>query len=379
MTRSADDLPHFPLESDRAPLGIAAKRLMPTPSASVRSLPDPDTLSSDSTDSLREQLHLVNQRIDNVRKTLKTNDERGESPLRVSPFIQEIQDAPIPPHFCLPMLEAYDDNSDPMKHIATFHPSLHPKGLVERQVDVIVGGPTAGGVSSSTRKAYARAEVLKRLRTRGDPGITFESESEYLDHDDALMVTTRIANAHVRHIMISTGSSIPRLENSTADALAQSASIDTVDELLTIPSLYRPMVAIFETATMVAHPDWREEMLHYKRDATLPADKAVARQIKKIEAWNENFTTEASEAGLRENLNMLEERMAKAHLKTLHYQRAIARLYNRRIRTRPVSTGDMVLRRAEVSDSGCTRGKLTPRWEGPYRITPSCLRQELHY
>ncbi|RWW23900.1 hypothetical protein GW17_00011834 [Ensete ventricosum] len=123
MTRSADDLPHFPLESDRAPLGIAAKRLMPTPSASVRSLPDPDTLSSDSTDSLREQLHLVNQRIDNVRKTLKTNDERGESPLRVSPFIQEIQDAPIPPHFCLPMLEAYDDNSDPMKHIATFHPT----------------------------------------------------------------------------------------------------------------------------------------------------------------------------------------------------------------------------------------------------------------
>ncbi|RZS03439.1 hypothetical protein BHM03_00033617 [Ensete ventricosum] len=41
---------------------------------------------------------------------------------------------------------------------------------------------------------------------------------------------------------------------------------------------------------------------------------------------------------------MLEERRAKAHLKTLHYQRAIARLNNR-------------------------RGKLTPRWEGPYRVT----------
>ncbi|RRT67457.1 hypothetical protein B296_00015730 [Ensete ventricosum] len=100
-----------------------ASRPVPTPRASVRSLPDPDTLSSDSTDSLREQLRLVNQRIDNVRKTLKTNDERGESPLRGSPFIQEIQDAPIPPHFRLPMLEAYDDNSDPMKHIATFQPT----------------------------------------------------------------------------------------------------------------------------------------------------------------------------------------------------------------------------------------------------------------
>ncbi|RWW41517.1 hypothetical protein BHE74_00052992 [Ensete ventricosum] len=37
--------------------------------------------------------------------------------------------------------------------------SLHPKVPVERQVDVIIGGPTAGGDSSSARKAYARAEV----------------------------------------------------------------------------------------------------------------------------------------------------------------------------------------------------------------------------
>ncbi|RWW77202.1 hypothetical protein BHE74_00014664, partial [Ensete ventricosum] len=42
----------------------------------------------------------------------------------------------------------------------------------------------------------------------------------------------------------------------------------------------------------------------------------------------ENFTPEALEAGLRKNLDMLEERRAKAHLKSLHYQRAVARLYN---------------------------------------------------
>ncbi|RZS25608.1 hypothetical protein BHM03_00058833 [Ensete ventricosum] len=41
---------------------------------------------------------------------------------------------------------------------------------------------------------------------------------------------------------------------------------------------------------------------------------------------------------------MLEECRAKAHLKTLHYQRVVAQLYNR-------------------------RGKLIPRWEGPYRVT----------
>ncbi|RZR81741.1 hypothetical protein BHM03_00008035 [Ensete ventricosum] len=49
---------------------------------------------------------------------------------------------------------------------------------------------------------------------------------------------------------------------------------------------------------------------------------------------------------------MLEERRAKAHLKKLHYQRAIARLYNR-------------------------RGKLAPRWEGSYCIT-QVIRDETY-
>ncbi|RRT78133.1 hypothetical protein B296_00012018 [Ensete ventricosum] len=46
--------------------------------------------------------------------TLRTKDERGEGPLRDSPFIQ---DAPIPSHFRLPMLEAYDGSSDPTEHV----------------------------------------------------------------------------------------------------------------------------------------------------------------------------------------------------------------------------------------------------------------------
>ncbi|RZS25350.1 hypothetical protein BHM03_00058539 [Ensete ventricosum] len=37
--------------------------------------------------------------------------------------------------------------------------SLRPKGAVEKQIDIIIGGPTSGGNSSSTRRAYACAEV----------------------------------------------------------------------------------------------------------------------------------------------------------------------------------------------------------------------------
>ncbi|RWW44176.1 hypothetical protein BHE74_00050097 [Ensete ventricosum] len=67
-----------------------------------------------------------------------------------------------------------------------------------------------------------------------------------------------------------------------------------------------------------------------------------------------NFTTEASEASLKENLDMLEEHKAKAHQKNLHYHRVVAQLYNQRIQPQPIGTGDLVLRRAEVSDPGRT-------------------------
>ncbi|RWW75821.1 hypothetical protein BHE74_00016123 [Ensete ventricosum] len=133
---------------------------------SARSFSDPDTLSSDSTDSPRKQLRLVNQRIDDVHRTLRTKDERDEGPLRGSPFVQEIQDAPIPSHFYLPMLEA-SRNLIHRCHLDQYimkprEPSLCPKGPMERQIDVIVGGSAAVGVSSSARKSYAHTEVQKR-------------------------------------------------------------------------------------------------------------------------------------------------------------------------------------------------------------------------
>ncbi|RZS15288.1 hypothetical protein BHM03_00047115 [Ensete ventricosum] len=102
-------------------MGDAIKQPEPAPSASTRNFPYLDTLSSDSTDSLREQLHLVNQRIDDVRRTLRTKYEHAEGPLCGCPFVQEIQDVHTPSHFRLQMLEVYDGSSDPTKHVAAFY------------------------------------------------------------------------------------------------------------------------------------------------------------------------------------------------------------------------------------------------------------------
>ncbi|RWW49659.1 hypothetical protein BHE74_00044145, partial [Ensete ventricosum] len=71
---------------------------------------------------------------------------------------------------------------------------------------------------------------------------------------------------------------------------------------------------------------------------------------------------------LYENLDILEEKRADAHLRTLAYRRAVTKLYNHRVRPQLVKMGDLVLQKAKVSDPTRSRGKLAPNWEGPYRV-----------
>ena len=37
-----------------------------------------------------------------------------------SPFTIEVLNSPLPPKFCLPDLESYDDSKDPLDHIESF-------------------------------------------------------------------------------------------------------------------------------------------------------------------------------------------------------------------------------------------------------------------
>ncbi|RZS26001.1 hypothetical protein BHM03_00059290 [Ensete ventricosum] len=82
---------------------------------------DLDTLSSDSTDSLREQVRQVHQRPDEIQKEFhKSKEEFEKSSKCGSPFTPEIQDEPLPANFILPSLELYDSSCDPTEHVATF-------------------------------------------------------------------------------------------------------------------------------------------------------------------------------------------------------------------------------------------------------------------
>ncbi|RWV78737.1 hypothetical protein GW17_00060247 [Ensete ventricosum] len=110
MTPSADNPPHFSLESDQAPLGDATKQPKPVPS-----------FHRDYRHDTEECYDLKNQIEDLIHHG------------HLDRYVRK-------PH----------------------EPSLHPKGLVEHHIYVIVGGPAASGISSSTRKTYAYPKVQKR-------------------------------------------------------------------------------------------------------------------------------------------------------------------------------------------------------------------------
>ncbi|RRT74119.1 hypothetical protein B296_00001691 [Ensete ventricosum] len=62
--------------------------------------PEQDIISLDSTDSVKEQLRQVNQRLDEVqREFIKSKEELDESSKGGSPFIPEIQEKPVPANF----------------------------------------------------------------------------------------------------------------------------------------------------------------------------------------------------------------------------------------------------------------------------------------
>ncbi|RWV76912.1 hypothetical protein GW17_00062336, partial [Ensete ventricosum] len=74
--------------------------------------PEPDVVSLDSTNSVREQLRQVNRRLDEVQRDfVRSKEEVGETTKGGSPFAPEILDKPIPSSFRLPTLEPYDGST----------------------------------------------------------------------------------------------------------------------------------------------------------------------------------------------------------------------------------------------------------------------------
>ena len=66
---------------------------------------------------------------------------------------------------------------------------------------------------------------------------------------------------------------------------------------------------------------------------------------------------------------MIEEKRENAMVRLAHYQQKLKQGYDANVKLRPLTPGDLVLRKVVGAAKNPAWGKLGPNWEGSYRIT----------
>ncbi|XP_075099201.1 uncharacterized protein LOC142176048 [Nicotiana tabacum] len=79
-------------------------------------------------------------------------------------------------------------------------------------------------------------------------------------------------------------------------------------------------------------------------------------------------TEESTEEEIRINLDLLEERREAALIRMAVQKQVIERYYNWKARLRYFKIWDFVLKKVFQSTRAANTGKLSPTWEGPYKI-----------
>ena len=68
----------------------------------------------------------------------------------------------------------------------------------------------------------------------------------------------------------------------------------------------------------------------------------------------------------QDDATLLEEDRLRAAVSAACYQQALRRYHSRKVHARSFKEGDLVLRRVQSAKNS---NKLTPKWEGHYRVT----------
>ena len=81
------------------------------------------------------------------------------------------------------------------------------------------------------------------------------------------------------------------------------------------------------------------------------------------------FSVDSNDGLLEKSLDLIDERRENAMVRLAYYQHKLKRGYDVNVKLRPLSVGDLVLRKVLGTTKNPAWGKLGPNWEGPYRIT----------
>ncbi|GKV36705.1 hypothetical protein SLEP1_g44805 [Rubroshorea leprosula] len=102
--------------------------------------------------------------------------------------------------------------------------------------------------------------------------------------------------------------------------------------------------------------------LAYRAEAVIPVEVGLPSDR------SDCHDDQNNEQLLRENLDLVEEIREMSRIRNMAYQSRVAKFYNKRVRARQFQVGDLVLRKAGLTNTHSYMGKLAPNWEGPYMV-----------
>ena len=82
-----------------------------------------------------------------------------------------------------------------------------------------------------------------------------------------------------------------------------------------------------------------------------------------------SFNPKDNNEQLTRSLDLIEEKRENAMAQLAHYQQKLKQDYDANVKLRPLTPGDLVLRKVVGTTKNLAWGKLGPKWEGPYHIT----------
>ena len=81
-----------------------------------------------------------------------------------------------------------------------------------------------------------------------------------------------------------------------------------------------------------------------------------------------SFNPKDNDEQLAKSLDLIEERRENAMVQLAYYQQKLKQGYDANVKLRPLTPGDLVLRKVVGAAKNPAWGKLGPNWEGPYCI-----------
>ena len=87
-----------------------------------------------------------------------------------------------------------------------------------------------------------------------------------------------------------------------------------------------------------------------------------------------SFTPSKNDELLEKSLDLIKERRESAMVQLAYYQNKLKQRYDANVKLRPLTVGDLVLRKVLGTAKNPAWGKLGLNWEGPYCITSAAGR-----